>query len=140
MTELTAQELADMRTIADDFFPDVCAIRTPTVTIGAMGGLATTWDNTDTDVPCRLDPDDRRGSETIVNEAVEGRSTWVLNIPFDQNINLTYKIRHQGAEYDITNVVDTSSYVTIRRVALTRVNDGAFTGDGFSSGFSGGFS
>jgi hypothetical protein len=140
MTELTAQELIDMRTIADDFFPDVCAIRTPTVTVGALGGLSFTWDNTYTDVACRLDPDESRGSETIINEALEGRSTWTLNIPFDQAIDITFKIRHQGIEYDIASIIDTNSYSTIRRASLIRTNDGAFTGDGFSSGFSGGFS
>jgi hypothetical protein len=139
MTELTAQELTDMRTIADDFFPDVCAIRTPTITIGAMGGITTTWDNTYTDVACRLDPESG-GSETIVNLALEGKSTWMLNIPFDQAIDITYKIRHEGVEYDIASIVDTNSYSTIRRASLIRVNDGAFTGDGFTSGFSGGFS
>jgi hypothetical protein len=140
MTELSIQELADMRTIADDFFPDVCAIRTPTITIGALGGIATIWDNAYTDIPCRLDPDESRGAETIVNEALEGRSSWMLNIPFDQDIDITYKIRHIGVEYDIASVQDTHSYSTIRRASLTKVNDGAFTGDGFSNGFSGGFS
>jgi hypothetical protein len=139
MTELTTQELTDMRVIADDFFPDVCAIRTPAITIGAMGGITTAWDNTYTDVACRLDPESG-GSEAVVNLALEGKSTWILNIPFDQAIEIDYKVRHQSLEYDIVRINDTHSYSTIRRALLTRVNDGSFIGSAFSSGFSTGLS
>jgi hypothetical protein len=123
MTELTAQELTDMRAIADNFFPDTCTIQTPTITIGGQGGISTTWNNTYTDVACRLDPQSG-GSETIVNEALEGKSTWMLNIPFDQAIDITNRVIHESIEYEIVRVNDTHSYNTIRRALLTRVNDG----------------
>lgn len=139
MTKLTSQELTDMRTIADDFFPDVCAIRTPVVTIGAMGGITTAWNNTYTDVACRLDPESGSG-ETIVNLALEGKSVWMLNIPYDQAIEIDYKVRHQNLEYDIVRINDTHSYNTIRQALLTRVNDGSFIGSAFSNGFSTGLS
>lgn len=123
MTELSTQELTDMRAIADDFFPDTCTIRTPTQTVGAMGGLVLTFADTYTNVACRLDPQSG-GSETIVNEALEGKSAWILNIPFNQAIEITYKVVHDSLEYDIVRINDTHSYSTIRRALLTRVNDG----------------
>jgi hypothetical protein len=63
----------------------------------------------------------------IVNEALEGKSTWMLNIPYDQDIDITYKIRHDSVEYDVAAVRDTNSYRTIRRALLVRVNDGSFS-------------
>lgn len=123
MTELTTKELTDMRAIADDFFPDTCTIRTPTQTVGALGGLVLTFADTYTNVACRLDPQGR-GSETIVNEALEGKSAWMLNIPFDQAIEITYKVVHDSLEYDIVRINDTHSFSTIRRALLIRVNDG----------------
>jgi len=123
MTELTAQELTDMRVIADDFFPDTCTIQTPTTTVGVQGGISISFANTYTGVACRLDPESG-GSEAIVNLALEGKSAWMLNIPFDQDIDITYKVIHDGVEYDIVRVDDTHSYSTIRRALLTRVNDG----------------
>jgi hypothetical protein len=121
MTELTAQELTDMRTIADDFFPDTCTIQTPTGSTGAMGGIANSYANTYTDVSCRLDPQGV-GGETIVNEALEGKSAWMLNIPYDQDIDITYRVVHDSKEYEVVRVSDTQSYKTIRRALLTRVN------------------
>jgi hypothetical protein len=123
MTALTAQELTDMRLVADDFFPDTCTIQTPTSTVGAMGGIANSYANTYTDVACRLDPRGV-GGETIVNDALEGKSSWMLNIPYDQDINITYRVVHDSVEYEIARVSDTQSYKTIRRALLTRVNDG----------------
>ncbi len=124
MTELTAQELTDMRAIADDFFPDTCTIQTPTASIGAMGGIGVSYANTYTNVACRLDPQGPGGGEAIVNEALEGKSGWMLNIPYDQDIDITYRVVHDGVDYEVARVSDTQSYRTIRRALLTRVNDG----------------
>lgn len=121
MTELTAQELTDMRTIADDFFPDTCTIQTVTGSTGAMGGVAQSYANTYTGVACRVDPMDT-GSETIVNEALEGRSGWRLNIPYDQAIAIEDRVIHSGVTYEVRSVMDTHSYSTIRRAVLERVN------------------
>ncbi len=123
MTELTTQELTDMRVIADDFFPDTCTIQTPTTSVGAMGGIADSYANTYTAVPCRLDPQGV-GGETVVNEALEGKSSWMLNIPYDQAIDIAYRVIHDSVEYEIVRVSDTQSYKTIRRALLARVNDG----------------
>ncbi len=123
MTELSAQELTDMRAIADDFFPDTCTIQTPTASVGAMGGIADSYANTYTDVACRLDPQGV-GGEAVVNEALEGESSWMLNIAYDQDIDITYRVIHDSVEYEIVRVSDTQSYRTIRRASLTRVNDG----------------
>lgn len=110
-----------MRAIADDFFPDTCTIQTATVATGAMGGIADTYANTYTGVACRVDPMGP-GDETIVNEALEGRSGWWLNIPYDQAIAIKNRVIHSGITYEVRSVVGTQSYSTIRRAALERVN------------------
>lgn len=122
MTALSAQELTDMRAVADDFFPDTCTIQTLTTSTGAMGGVAQSYANTYTGVACRVDPADSRGNETIVNEALEGKSMWTLNIPYDQAIAITDRVVHSSVTYEIISVWDTHSYSTIRRAAMVRVN------------------
>jgi hypothetical protein len=121
MTVLTDQELTDMRTIADDFFPDTCTIQTVTVSLGAMGGISNSYGDTYENVPCRVDPADS-GAEGIVNEALEGRSGWWLNIPYDQAIAIEDRVIHSGITYEVRSVRDTNSYSTIRRAMLERVN------------------
>lgn len=123
MTALSAKELSDMRTVADDFFPDTCTIQTPTTSTGSMGGSTTTYANTYTGVACRVDPLGLSpGSEALVNAALEGQSGWWLNVPYDQDIDITYRVVHSSVTYEIKSVVDTHSYSTIRRAAMTRVN------------------
>lgn len=124
MTALSAKELSDMRTIADDFFPDTCTIQTKTTSTGGMGGISESYANTYTGVACRLDPGGARvsGSEAIVNFALEGKSTWMLNIPYDQAIAIEDRVVHSGETYEVVGVVDTQSYSTIRRAILVRVN------------------
>jgi len=124
MTALTAKELTDMRTIADDFFPDTCTIQTATTSTGAMGGFSNSFANTYTNVACRLDPAGNTGSETLNSLALEGESGWILNIPYDQAIAIGNRIIHSSKTYEVKRVMDTNSYSTIRRAVLVRVNDG----------------
>lgn len=121
MTALSAKELTDMRTIADDFFPGTCTIQTKTTTTGGMGGISESYANTYTGVACRLDPGGG-GDEAVVNFALEGKSTWMLNIPYDQAIAIEDRVVHSGETYEVVGVVDTHSYSTIRRAVLVRVN------------------
>jgi hypothetical protein len=123
MTALSAQELTDMRTIADDFFPDTCTIQAKTESAGAMGGVSHSWANTYTGVACRLDPQGF-GSEGVRNAALEGQSTFILNIPYDQAISIEDRVVHSGKTYEVVSVWDTHSYSTIRRAELTRVDSG----------------
>jgi hypothetical protein len=121
MTALTSQELIDMRAVADDFFPDICTIQTPTDTTDASGGVSTSYANTYTNVACRLDPD-TGGGEASNNFALESGSEWWLNIPYDQAIDATYRVVHSGSTYEVSHVMDTHSYATIRRAALIRID------------------
>lgn len=120
MTVITAAELAAMRDIADSFFPDVCTIQTPTQTVDATGSLVETFANTYTGVACRLDPAGA-GEEAVTNLALQGQSTWWLNIPYDQAIDETYQVVHGGVTYQVKSVWAGQSYATIRRALLVRV-------------------
>lgn len=123
MTALSTKELTDMRTLADDFFPDTCTIQTNTETTGALGGVAHSWANTYTDVACRLDPQNF-GSEGVNDAALEGKSMFVLNIPYDQAISIEDRVIHSSKTCEVASVWDTHSYSTIRRAVLVRVDSG----------------
>ena len=109
-----------MRQIADDWFPDTCTIQTPTTTQDALGGVVESFADTYTDVACRIDPG--TGNESVSSSVVEGRSRWMLNIPFDQAIAVNYRVVHSGKTYEVAYVWDTHSYSTIRRAELVRVD------------------
>ena len=123
MTVISAKELTDMRAIADDYFPDTCTIQVKTESTGAMGGVSHSWANTYTSVACRLDPQGF-GGEDVANAALEGRSMFVLNIPYDQAISIEDRVVHDSKTYDVTSVWDTHSYSTIRRAMLARDDSG----------------
>lgn len=119
MTVITAAELASMRDIADSFFPDLCSVGTVTQGVDSTGSPTETFTATYTGVACRVDPAD--GDEEIRNMALEGQSSWWLNIPYDQPIDETYQVIHDSRTYQIKNVWDTQSYRTIRRALMVRV-------------------
>ena len=118
---ISTDELTDMRSVADDFLPDTCTIQVKTTTAGAMGGISETFANTYTSVKCRIDPSGG-GGETVINFTVEGKSTWMLNIPYDQAIAIENRVIHDSKTYEVIRVIDTNSYVTIRRADLVRVD------------------
>lgn len=120
MTVITAAELAAMRAVADDYFPDTCTIATPTASVDATGSPIETFANTYTSVACRLDPTGA-GDEAVMNLALEGQSSWWLNIPYDQAIDETYQVIHGGTTYQVKSVWAGQSYATIRRALLVRV-------------------
>lgn len=120
MTVITTAELAAMRAVADDFLPDLCTIATPTASVDATGSPIETFANTYTSVACRLDPTGA-GDEAVMNLALEGQSSWWLNIPYDQPIDEAYQVVHDSRTYQIKSVWDTQSYRTIRRALMVRV-------------------
>lgn len=119
MTVITAAEMASMRDIADSFFPDTCSIGVATQGVDSTGSPTENFTPTYTGVACRVDPAD--GDEEIRNMALEGQSSWWLNIPYDQPIDETYQVIHDSRTYQIKNVWDTQSYRTIRRALMVRV-------------------
>lgn len=124
MTVITAKEMAEMRSIADDYFPDTCTIQTETEAVDALGGITSSWANTHLRVPCRLDPfsGSVAGTEAPTNSALEGQTMWTLNIPYDQAISIEMRVVHDSVTYEVAAVWDTQSYRTIRRAQLIRVN------------------
>ena len=103
MTAISAAELAAMRAVADDFFPDTCTIQTPTAGVDSTGSPTETFANTYTGVACRLDPAGA-GDEAVMNLALEGQSAWWLNIPYDQAIDETYQVVHGGVTYQVKSI------------------------------------
>lgn len=118
---ISAAELAAMRAVADDYFPDLCTIQTPTQGVDSTGSPIETFADTYSNVACRLDPTGA-GNETVMNLALQGQSTWWLNIAYDQLIDETYRVVHGGVLYHVKSVWAAQSYATIRRALLVRVN------------------
>lgn len=121
MTVLTANELADMRLVSDDFFPDTCTIQTKTAAVDALGGLNPTYANTYTSVKCRVDPVGMQ-DELIANLRIEAEQVFWLNIPYDQAITVEDRVIHNSTTYEVRYVWLNQSYATIRRAIITKVD------------------
>jgi len=122
MSGLTDQELVALRVIADDWFPDTCTIQTRTESVDALGGSSLSWSDTYEDVDCRLAPLGMQRAEQVFNFALEGRSTWMLSVAYDQAITIEDRITFDSDTYEVLAVEDDHSYRTIRRALLARVN------------------
>ncbi len=118
---LTTGELADLRATADDFLPGTCTIQVKTEGVDALGGGTASWANTYTAVACRLDPLSP-GSEVVRNFALEGESTYMLLLKYDQAITLENRVFFGGVTYEVRAVMDQHSYVTAKRAVLVKVD------------------
>jgi len=122
MAELSAMELAQLRTIAGDYLPDTCSIATVARTSDAMGGWSQKWTNTYTLVPCRLAPARATRDETLRGEQVSAYSQWVLTVAHNQTIDETMRVVHDSETYEVLRLEDTHSSRTAKRAYLVRLD------------------
>lgn len=118
---LTDQELASMRDTVEAWLPGACTIQTGTDGVDALGAPTTTYANTYTSVPCRVDPAGE-GSEAVRSFALEGVSAWILNIPYDQAISIKMRVVYGGVTYQVRGVIDNQSFNLNRQAVIVRIN------------------
>lgn len=116
---LTADELSDIRDCIEGLLPDTCTIQTLTRASDGMGGWTETWADTYTSVPCRIWQ--KSGNEREVGDQGAEVTRWVLTVAYDQAIDATMRVVHDGRTYQVNDVNDTGSERAERRAWLTRI-------------------
>ena len=122
MSTLSTLEIAQLRSDASAYLPDTCTIQVPTNTIDAIGGWSTTWANTYTSVACRLAPMLVQRGEALVGSELAAITVWVLTIAYNQAIDETMRVVHDSETYEVSQMQDTESNRTAKRIYLRRMD------------------
>lgn len=122
---LTPAELAAIRDTADNILPDTCTIQTLTRASDGMGGWVDTWANTHTGVACRLGIESSgvaADAELEQGQRLVALRNYVLTLKYDQTIQPHDRVIVGGNTYEIAQVLDGHSWITVKRVSLVRLD------------------
>jgi len=118
---LTAAELAQARSDAEELLPSTCTIQVRSTAADGYGGVSESWSDTD-DVPCRLDNVSVKarmegsGDKTTVHDA------WTLFVHWDRSIAAGNRVVFGGDTYEVISVQDDHDWRLLREATLQRVN------------------
>jgi len=119
---LSTLELSQLRADANDYLPDVCTLQTPTRAADAYGGWTESWPPTHTGVACRLAIMPLGRPEDIDAGQIASATRWLLAVPYNQAIDATMRVVHDGVTYEVEGVEDMQSNRPSRHAYLRRVD------------------
>jgi len=119
---LSALELSQIRSDADDYLPDTCTLQTVARTADAYGGWSEVWANTHTSVDCRLAIMPMSRPEMIDGAELSSTTRWLLAVPYNQAITAEMRCVHDGVTYEIEAVEDQQSHRPSRHAYLRRAD------------------
>ena len=119
---LSTLELSQLRADANDYLPDTCDIQTMTRTADSYGGWTETWADTYEDVACRLAVMPLNRPESIDAGQIASTTRWLLAVPYNQAIDATMRVVHDGVTYEVEGVEDKQSHRPSRHAYLRRVD------------------
>jgi len=120
---LTPGELAGFRDTADNILPSTCTIQTVTRTSDGMGGWSEAWVDTYTDVACRLGVQARgMAVETEQGARIVTVRSYVLTLEYDQAVHPHDRVVVGGNTYEVSEVLDGHTWITVKRVSLERLD------------------
>jgi SPP1 family predicted phage head-tail adaptor len=99
--------------------PEDIIIQVLSRTQDGQGGLTEAWTTAYQDVPARLA--ERSGNERIVAGTQYEAAEYILTVPWDQNIEETMRIIHDGVTYEVLFVNHGRSFDSARRCLLKRL-------------------
>ena len=117
---VTDADLDFLRTCATIALPDTCLIQTAQQLSDDQGGFSEQFTISYVDIRCRLSP--RSGSERPIAARTTVEGSWMLTLPFDQNIDETMRIIHQALTYEVVFVNHDRTFDTVRRCLLKRLS------------------
>jgi len=118
-------ELAEARTDLDDLFEDEADVERPTKTPDGAGGRTVTWKVINT-VPCSIAPIGggepvsfaQKGSTGTVGDRIDDRSTHILTVPAETEVEETDRVTVSEQIYEVSLVRKRGANELVRRVEL----------------------
>lgn len=119
---LSTLELTRMRDEADAYMPDTCTLQAVTRTADSMGGWSESWGETYADISCRLSAltVTRPEGEIAQGNQLTSPTAWVLTVGYSQEVDVSWRVLHGSEYYEITQLEDTHSNRTAKRLYLRR--------------------
>ena len=119
MNDMTATELARMRTTQESAMPGTCTIQYPTIANDSIGQPVKSWAARATGVACRMSP--RTIRERILGARETPVGDWVLTVAHDQTIETGDRVLYDSRTFDVVGVETNESYETATRADLVEV-------------------
>ena len=116
MSQLTAAELAQMRSDIEELFPDTCNVLSLTTTDDGQGSHTEAWGTATAAAACRLDI--KSGRETLASGAIQTYSRTMLSIAQSVTISTANQIEHGSLTYNVKSVNQDASWLAVKRAEL----------------------
>jgi hypothetical protein len=125
---LSVDDLAGMVDTLTESLPDTCTLLHDTTTSNGAGGQRVTG-VTSTSVACRVSPlrltRSSKEAEVIEVGRVAEESLWTATFPDGTVLDPTYRIGHEGREFEVVEVLAPRSWGLDVRCTAKLVNSGA---------------
>ena len=119
---LSTLELAQLRSDANDYLPDICTLQTVARTADDYGGWDEAWSNTYTSVACRLAVMPLNRPEGMDGSALSSLTRWLFAVPYNQAIDATMRVVHDSVTYEVEAVEDQQSNRASRHAYLRLIS------------------
>lgn len=122
MSLLTAADLAHMRAMQAEAFPDLCSISRPTATTTPTGGQSKTWTTVARNVRFRLSAPfmSMRAAEGVTGERVSQVSTFIATFAREEDVRPSDQIVFGERVFEVTGYA-TGSWETAKRVTCVEI-------------------
>lgn len=116
---LTPGDMLLLRLEVEKLMPDLVTIQTVNKNPDGQGGLTEAWLDSYQNVPARFA--EISGSESQATDREHFRADFRLSLPYDQPIDETMRVDHEGQTYEVVFVNQPRSHATARRCLIRRV-------------------
>ena len=118
---LSQAELADMRAVLDETFPDLCDIQRPNRVTNPDGTYTDAWTTVGHNTPVRVSPAVAdRGYDLVLGGTPKSVSEWTLTFPSETDVRAEDKVT-VGSRTFLVRVVNERSWEISRRVFCSEV-------------------
>ncbi len=121
---LTFGDMVLLRLEAEKLLPDIVIIQTVSKIQDGQGGLEELWSNSYLNVPARfaeIGSGSVAGNESQAADREHLMADYRLTLPYDQDIDETMRVEHEGQVYEVVFVNHARSHDTARRCLVRRV-------------------
>lgn len=117
---LTSAELAQCRTVANQFLAGTAVLQTMGTVSDGQGGYTETWTAAST-VGGRVAFELLRGGELERAGRLASTGNWVLTVAANTSVNATDRVVYNGGTFEVSEVLTMVPYEVSRRVRLLKI-------------------
>lgn len=108
-------QIASMRLVAEEALPDVCTIQRRQEVSDGGGGITTTWQDQQANVPCRLSPVGG-GEVGLTGARIEDEATTLITVAWDVDVTERDRLLIEDVTYDVQLVRRRGNWALTTRI------------------------